>query len=196
MVVENGIGCIITRYSEIPSNLIKVFLEGYIFECSDMPPYDFFSGMEDTYPHFKKWFFEKIKPELGKLNSRRELLAVLKNDDQICIENFVGFAILKKTSKEKKICSFRIAPKERSKGYGNHLMQACFDYLHTSQPLITIPGKVKDDFRRILDRYQFRLKQERFNYYTEGEVEYVFNGYLKDASINVNANEKVSLSVK
>mgnify|MGYP000849963787 FL=1 len=70
------------------------------------------------------------------------------------------------------------------RGYAYELFQTCFDYLGTSNPILTIPSKIKDDFHGILDRYKFQLMEERPNYYVEGEVEYVFNGYLTDDSVN------------
>jgi hypothetical protein len=181
---KNREGHLIARYSEIPLYLIQPFIEGYIFECTDTRPYNFFDDMEESYPLFRRWFYEKIIPELGKKTATREVFFILEKSKKTDVENLSGFAILKKTGHEKKICSFRIAPRARMRGYAYELFQACFDYLDTSNPILTIPSKIKDDFHGILDRYKFQLMEERPNYYVEGEVEYVFNGYLTDDSVN------------
>ena len=187
MTTGNQGGAFIVSHSEISPRIVQLFFEGYIFEGLDLLPYNYFNNMVASYPYFKDWFYGKIRPELGNSNSGRKLLLVFKSDKNIQVQNLMGFAILKKTCREKKICSFWIAPRERSRGYAMELLQACLNYLDTKKPLMTIPSKIKEDFHGILDYYQFNLTQELSSYYTEGEVEYVFNGYLKNKPIHISS---------
>lgn len=100
-----------------------------------------------------------------------------------CLEDSLGFAVLKKTDEERKICLFHISSRERFKGYGRQLFQACLDYLETDTPLMTISEERKEEFHGLLDHYQFQLTQELCGYYVQNRMEYVFNDYLTSPSI-------------
>jgi hypothetical protein len=173
---EDGI---VVRYSEIvhnpsPLSVVETFLP---FVES---PYDYFQEMELVYPCFRKWFYERVSFELG---FGRELLVLTKSAYSPCLEDSLGFAVLKKTDDERKICLFHISSKERFKGYGRQLFQACLDYLETDTPLMTVSEGRKEEFYGLLNHYQFQLTQELCGYYVENRMEYVFNDYLTSPSI-------------
>lgn len=173
---EDGI---VIRYSEIvhnpsPLSVVETFLP---FVES---PYDYFQEMELVYPCFRKWFYERVSFELG---FGRELLVLAKSAHSPCLEGSLGFAVLKKTDDERKICLFHISSRERFKGYGRKLFQACLDYLETDTPLMTVSEGRKEEFHGLLDHYQFQLTQELCGYYVENRMEYVFNNYLTSPSI-------------
>lgn len=174
----------IVRLSTIHPKKIRSFFKGYVEENANESPYDCFGDLEFLYPGFKKWFYETVIPGLNKPNPDREIIFLMSPDDECCeFAKVAGFAILKKTIDERKICSFRISAGYRDAGYGETLMCSCFDYLETTTPLISISDNYKKMFEGLLDKYHFKLTQTLEEHYRPGISEYVFNGYLKNAKV-------------
>lgn len=170
---------VVLHRSEIQPEILQKFFDGYICEHGDRDPYNFARGLEAVYPDFKAWFRSRVEPEFGSRQPARELLLLMASN-QYEEKEIAGFAILKRTSVEKKICTFRISDGWRNQGYGERLMQECFKCLGTEQPLITISDKYMDEFRKLIDKYGFRQVQALQDYYLKGSIEYVFNGSLKE----------------
>ena len=57
-------------------------------------------------------------------------------------------------------------------------MRACFKYLGTDKPLITVSDKCKGSFEKIFRQFDFEQTQVVSDLYVPGSKEYVFNGYL------------------
>lgn len=122
------------------------------------------------YPGFQTWFNAKVLT--GLLTGTRLILVSMENDE------IAGIAILKRDKLERKICTLRVVPAYRGKGYGGALMDYARRLLRTDHPLITVPSSRLSEFQTILCRHEFELVQRLPDYYLDGQTEYVFNGYL------------------
>lgn len=160
--------------SDIKPEVMKAFIDGYICENADNKPYKYTDDLEKMYPDFEKWFKNKVQAGFYSKIPERELVLLMVPDSGIV----AGFAILKKTKNEKKICTFRISEGWRNEGAGQKLMEACFQYLGTRKPLITISDKCKKSFKSIIQRFDFELIDEQKSLYVEGVTEYIYNGKL------------------
>jgi ribosomal protein S18 acetylase RimI-like enzyme len=164
----------VVRQSDIQPEILQNFFTGYIYENANKDPYKYTDELEQLYPDFKKWFITKVKPGLcGKIPERELILLIAPDSGSIA-----GFAILKKTGKESKICTFRISEGWRNGGAGQKLMKACLKYLDTDKPLITVSEKCKGSFEKIFKQFNFVQTQEICDLYVTGSKEYVYNGYL------------------
>jgi hypothetical protein len=169
----------VVRRSQIQPEILKQFFDGFIREHGDRDPYNFANGLEAVYPDFQSWFCNRVEPEFGAGKESRELLMLMASNQCETEKVIAGFAILKRTSLEKKICAFRISDGWRERGYGEKLMQECFKQLGTERPLITISDKYLPAFCNIIKKYKFQQTQVLPDYYLEGSTEYVFNENLK-----------------
>ena len=160
--------------SDIQPKVLQAFIDGYICEHANKTPYRYTKELGEVYPGFETWFKAKVEPGLKSDVPDRELILLMAPEDGVV----AGFAILKRTAKEKKICTFRISEGWRSEGAGQRLMRACFGYLGTDKPLITVSDKCKDSFEKIFRQFDFRQTQVIPDLYVSGSREYVFNGYL------------------
>lgn len=165
-------GVQVVRQSQIKPDVLQRFIAGYIRENADREPYRYTDELGQIYPNFKDWFRNKVEPGL---HSNRELILLMDGEQA----SVVGFAILKKTLEEKKICTFRISDGWRNSGAGNMLMRECFDYLETEKPLITVSDKCKKSFEKIFSQFGFKQMQAIPDLYVAGSTEYVFNGKIK-----------------
>lgn len=169
----------VVRQSEIRPEIMQSFISGYIREHANRNPYNYSDEMEQLYPDFEKWFRNKVEPNLSSVKASRELLLLMAPNSPETEQIVAGFAILKKTVEEKKICTFRISNGWRKKGAGRILMNACFKHLGTTKPLFTVSDKCKASFESLIKEYNFQLTEQLENYYANGSVEFVYNGVLK-----------------
>lgn len=121
------------------------------------------------YPKHKEWFFNKHLKSIGQ--DREVIYITLYN-------NICGVAFLKKTSDEKKICTFYVSEHSRNKGVGSALLQACFDFLETEQPLISMPKHKVRYFLYYVYKYNWKITQILPSFYNKENDEVVFNGNL------------------
>ena len=170
----------IVRHSDIQPEAIQEFFSGYIYRKTNSD--NFIEEFSHSYPDFQQWFkgivykgLQENEHERG--NHERDILFLM--DKISCGNCIAGFAIIKNTIDEKKICSFRISKPYRGEGLGRILMKNCMQELHTNAPLMTMPENCRDEFEKLLDEFHFKLTQILSDYYTKGVTEYVFNGHLK-----------------
>lgn len=164
------------RYlSSLPICFMDMFRSGVIPSFNAVVSPYYLSDFRPTYPDFQPWLNKKVLPEVSSNSYQRDVIFTLTRDQK----STVGFAIVKNTFEEKKICSFYILPAYQHLGYGSALMEECFDYLGTELPLITMPERCKELFEGLLNKYKFSFKHELADYYSDGNMEYVFNGILK-----------------
>lgn len=118
------------------------------------------------YPHHFEHFYTKFVP--GVFIGEREIL-LYGND--------CGVAILKRS--EQKICTLYVAPQHRGKGIATQLLERSFEFLGTTQPLISIAGHKQPQFSSIIQKYHWRLTQTLPSSYYGGESpELVYNGFI------------------
>lgn len=164
----------VVRQSDIRPEILQDFFAGYIYENANKDPYKYTEELEQLYPDFENWFMTKVRPGLHAEVPERELILLMDPDGGAV----AGFAILKKTDEESKICTFRISEGWRNDGAGQKLMKACLEYLGTDKPLITVSEKCKSSFDNIFKQFDFVQTQELDGLYVLGSKEYVYNGYL------------------
>jgi len=118
----------------------------------------------EQYQNYLNWYYTKNIPRV--LNKEGEIIFYL---DGLTV---AGLAILKKDSKESKICTLLINDEYQKKGYSKKILESAFEYLETDKPLITIPTKRLDEFQKIIDAYNWQ-EDSRSNIYLSEEV--IFN---------------------
>lgn len=163
-----------------------------IIKCSELEPKEFeniflqftrdrleensLRGLEKGYPNILKWFKEKVCSDFQLRENREILLAMLPLEQNI---KFVGFAILKDTVEEKKICTIRIDEEHQKKGIGEKLFRKAFEVLKTKRPLITVSEENEECFKNLFEKFNFEKKEEKKDLYAKGIKENIYNGYLK-----------------
>lgn len=128
--------------------------------------YSFLELLEDEYPNFKEWYFNKIFINNIILEDRLILLKVYKNE--IC-----AVSIIKHT--EDKICTFRVTDKFQSLNIGTNLMKDTISIIGNDRPLITVSEDRINQFKSILKKFDFKLYATYQDYYKSNKIEYSFN---------------------
>ena len=134
------------------------------------------SHLECFYPDFRSWYQDVVMP--GIKNRERKIL--IEGE----IDNIRGIAILKKTSREEKICTIWVDESFRGRGVATNLMRKSFLHLKTNRPLFTVPQERWAEFQKIVEQYQFKEVQVLDSWYRAGKKEYVYNGFLFNPIIN------------
>ena len=150
--------------SKMPPTIAEAFRNGLIPSLDGGNLLHYLSDFRPTYPDFQQWLNGKVLPEVSKNPDQREVILPLSPDRKVA----VGFAIVKNTFDEKKICSFYILPQYQHLGYGSTLMEECFRYLGTTTPLITMPERCKKLFEGLLRKYQCSLFPLLCNEHSQG----------------------------
>lgn len=127
--------------------------------------------LNDTYPGYKEWFFEKqVK---GCYTPNRNIIFIRTNTNEI-----VGFSCLKKDEEEKKICTLYVDLKYRNYGIGNLLFEESMKYLETTKPLATFTEDKLPIFEKIIEKYDWKLTEIVDGIYNKGVKELCYNGKL------------------
>ena len=176
----------IVQYSKLTSEEVKCYFTGIAVETLFTRIVKVFENAESCYPTFKHWLQSKVFASLD--NGTRDILFVFNSNSPF---QLLGVAILKNTSYERKISSFRVYPEYQRIGIGEILMKRCFDVLEDDKPMITVPRDMSlslsdaNNCYSAFDRFMkkkfpnnFVLKQKLPNYYRPGFTEYVYNGLL------------------
>ncbi len=120
------------------------------------------------YPDYYKWYYQKNIPRI--LNGEGEAIFYLDGF------NVVGLSMMKKDETESKICTLLINEEYRKLGYSKKILEDSFEYLGTDKPLITIPERRLDEFKKIITAYDWN-ESEIINDYYSPEV--IFNQKIK-----------------
>lgn len=168
--------------SEIEPEVLRSFIINEVGDKAQDKLYNYLRDLTDSYPQFKHWFYNIVIPGIELKNGEREIIIVLSEIENEGITRTIltGIAILKRTDKEKKICTFRVHEKYRNQGIGTVLFEKCFEYLGTKKPIISISIDRKEMFDSHIESFNFNETQILKDYYKQGSVEYVYNGYLTD----------------
>lgn len=165
------------KYSELPPEQmslyytqIRKFVKKLVFEYTD----------------FRKWFLELFQNGVVLKEGREILLCE-------CDYQLAGIAILKNDGNEKKICTLRVAKTFQRNGIGQNLMELSFEWLNEDKPLITIHDSKRREFKKLFERYDFQLEEERKGYYRLFSTELVYNGILSEKQFLLNRIEVIDL---
>jgi len=160
------------QLSQMSEKQVKLFLSGYL-PCNDnlFPPTYYLPYFIKAYPNFPDWLNSKVFPEMTIDPLQRNVILILDSKSN----QTVGFAILKNTVDEKKICSFYIRPDFRCKGFGSCLMKKCIDFLNLSSSIIiTVSEYYRKSFTVFLQKFDFQCIHDLSDLYVSGITEYVF----------------------
>lgn len=164
----------IIKCSELkPEEFKKIFLQF----TQDRLQENLLKGLEKGYPNILKWFKEKVSFN-SKLRKNREILLAISSDEKQNIK-FLGFAILKDTIEEKKICTIRISEEYQRKGVGEELFRKAFEVLGTDKPLITVSENNEECFKKLFKKFGFKKIEEKKDLYAQGIKENIYNGCFK-----------------
>ena len=130
--------------------------------------------VKNDYPDYKEWFINTQVP--GLYDNSRNIIVAHIND------RIVGFVSLKKTSTEKKICTFYEEKRFRRNKIGTILVEKAIEYLEEEKPLITIPMNKLNEFIRIANKYNWEITDIKENLYRTTTPEVIVNGYLQQES--------------
>lgn len=140
--------------------------------------------VKDDYPDYKEWFQKKQIPGIYD-NTRNIIIAHIN-------ERIVGFASLKKTATEKKICTFYVEKSFRKNKIGTILVEKSIAYLEEEKPLITIPMDKLHEFIKISNKYNWEISDIKENLYRTTTPEVIVNGELKGTVSEIEIPKKLS----
>ena len=113
--------------------------------------------VKDDYPDYRTWYQTIQIPGIYN-GTRNIIIAHIK-------ERIVGFISLKKTSEEKKICTFYVEKNFRRNKIGMLLAAKAVEYLEEDKPLITIPLDKLNEFAHIAAKYDWQISDIKENLY-------------------------------
>lgn len=125
---------------------------------------------QSIYPEFFVWFEGKVLP--GLFNAERSILIEERNNE------IAGFAILKHTYSESKICTLRVRDTYENSGIGIKLFEQSFDLLETSSPLLSVSDEMYPKFNKIFKYFGFSHEETYPEIYRPNVAELSFNGAL------------------
>jgi ribosomal protein S18 acetylase RimI-like enzyme len=128
------------------------------------------SDLEQDYPEFKKWYYQKVLS--GILEGKRDILC------EVADGYIAGVVILKRDGNENKICTLRVMNQFQHRGIGKSLLLRSFDILNTALPLITVSGHRYDQFKKIFAYFGFKGYSELEGFYKKHSKEIIFNRAL------------------
>ena len=120
------------------------------------------------YPFFEEW----LEHVFYMTYTKERVIITSESDDGIEI---YGVCIIKNTKQEKKICTLRVATEMQRQGIGTHLVSMAIALLGDNYPLITVPQKHLEPFKRFLSFFNFKISGKVKSVYNEDTYEYYFN---------------------
>jgi ribosomal protein S18 acetylase RimI-like enzyme len=136
----------------------------------------FLENVESDYPRHDEWIQMVSKNILQGENDRDILFTLNESDISSC-------AILKTGVDEKKICTLRVGFDFRNQGIATALVAHSIYELRTQLPLISVPSNKLHLYYGLLTRFGFTINSQYKDKYKVGNIEYVFNGFLKKETL-------------
>lgn len=144
--------------------------------------------VKDDYPDYRTWYQTIQIP--GIYNGTRNIIIAHIKD------RIVGFISLKKTSEEKKICTFYVEKNFRRNKIGMLLAAKAVEYLEEDKPLITIPLDKLNEFAHIAAKYDWQISDIRENLYRLNNPEVIVNGELKQENLSLEKRKSLKKTYK
>lgn len=126
-----------------------------------------FKDVSDFYPNFSEWVSKKVVP--GIINGDREIIIALEAGV------IIGYAVIKNTQKEKKICTLYVEPKARNKSVGTALLNIAKARLKENHPLITVSEDRISYFESLFEKNDFIKLRDVDDLYIKGKKEFIYN---------------------
>lgn len=144
--------------------------------------------VKDDYPDYRTWYQTIQIP--GIYNGTRNIIIAHIKD------RIVGFISLKKTSEEKKICTFYVEKNFRRNKIGMLLAAKAVEYLEEDKPLITIPLDKLNEFAHIAAKYDWQISDIKENLYRLNNPEVIVNGELKQENLSLEKRKSLKKTYK
>lgn len=144
--------------------------------------------VKDDYPDYRNWYQTIQIP--GIYNGTRNIIIAHIKD------RIVGFISLKKTSEEKKICTFYVEKNFRRNKIGMLLAAKAVEYLEEDKPLITIPLDKLNEFAHIAAKYDWQISDIKENLYRLNNPEVIVNGELKQENLSLEKRKSLKKTYK
>lgn len=144
--------------------------------------------VKDDYPDYRNWYQTIQIPGIYN-GTRNIIIAHIK-------ERIVGFISLKKTSEEKKICTFYVEKNFRRNKIGMLLAAKAVEYLEEDKPLITIPLDKLNEFAHIAAKYDWQISDIKENLYRLNNPEVIVNGELKQENLSLEKRKSLKKTYK
>lgn len=134
----------------------------------------FLYDLNCDYPFFEEW----LEHVFVMTDTEERAIITCESDDGVEI---YGVCIIKKTEQEKKICTLRVSAEMQGQGIGTHLVSMAITLLGDDYPLITVPQKHLEPFKRFLSFFNFKIFDRVKSVYNEDTYEYYFNkSYIRE----------------
>jgi len=131
--------------------------------------YNIITKLEESYPDFKNWYWNKVVPGVV-LGNDKIILGSVRNE-------LVGISIIKNENNEKKIRALRIEDRFQNKGYGIGMIDKSLELLNCDKPLVSVSEDLLHHYSRMfINRFNFDMSYVHKNMYKNGKLEYQFNG--------------------
>lgn len=128
----------------------------------------FLYDLNCDYPFFEEW----LEHVFVMTSTDERSIIICESDEGIDI---YGVCIIKKNKNEKKICTLRVAKEMQRQGIGTHMVSMAIVLLDDEYPLITVPEKHIEPFKRFLSFFNFKIRNKVKSVYNEDTYEYYFN---------------------
>ena len=132
-------------------------------------------SIQESYPNYQSWYKNTFLEGLKK-EERKILFAVEKGE-------VVGCALLKKTPREKKLCTLFVRPENRHQGVGQALLVQTIKELGQN-PLVSVSAKNMPGVHPLFQRFGFHISAKKQGVYLPDTMEYYFNDEYADAIQN------------
>lgn len=128
----------------------------------------FLYDLNCDYPFFEEW----LEHVFVMTDTDERTIITCESDDGVDI---YGVCIIKNTEQEKKICTLRVASDMQRRGIGTHLVSVAITLLGDDYPLITVPQKHLEPFKKFLSFFNFKVSDRVKSIYNDDAYEYYFN---------------------
>lgn len=112
----------------------------------------FLQELNKTYRGFSKWYTNLFVGT--ELKSDREIIVC------VCDEKIAGVAITKNSTKEKKLCTLRVADGMRDTGLAYELVSLALGILEDDHPFCSVGVEREDEFSRLFGFFGFAKEAE------------------------------------
>lgn len=130
------------------------------------------------YPDYEFWFWDK--QVAGIYDGNRDIIIALFNN------KLVGISSIKRDKNEDKICTLYVENNFRKNKIGIDLVEKSIELLDNTRPLLTMPLNKINQYKKIINKYNWILTDSIDDYYKKNTTELIFNGELKGEAINLN----------
>ncbi|HEC1609922.1 GNAT family N-acetyltransferase [Pseudomonas aeruginosa] len=132
----------------------------------ELPTKEIAASLADVgslYPGFKSWLYFTFRAGMNK--NQRKIIIAHRNGI------IAGLSLLKKTTEEKKICTFYVLPEYRGYGLGGELMNESVRHLDHKDIGITVSEERHNELSPLLISSGFTLESIKPGHYRNGKDE-------------------------